>query len=503
MISAWWPVGRVAAYARALLGVPRVSGELDGFRPVVNSSRSDRACVVEDLFVAACLRSAGAEPVVLIDDGRYPHSVDASAHRGATMRAGLRHILYRTLVRGLPRPTGVSFVTPGELGITSATPPAAPTGEWLAPHVEATISRFFEGFELSGAVPPARLSRVAERVSGDARRSWHVAGLACRALEPGAWLTSHGIYSRWGPGFDRARQSGVSAMVYAHNVYSGKLTFLDYPDEFCARDRRFQPGVDLPHDWEDVAEAIMRNRLTARAADNAMLFGDAPAGDGAWDDTPYVVMCPNVVWDGNVRQRHVAFRSMVDWVVHTIRWFAAARARRLVIRCHPAEAHIYPGSVKLEHLIRILCGDLLGSPWVSIVGSAEPVNTYGLLRGATAALVYDGMPAVEAAYLGLPVILAGQGRFVGHGFTHDAASVADYDSALERLVAGALPPPTENVKRAALQFLYRYTVWGNWPTPWQSVSRDVPATQAVRRWLDGEDRGPMIAELISRLRPPR
>src|SRR3954470_1928998 len=91
---------------------------------------------------------------------------------------------------------------------------------------------------------------------------------------------------------------------------------------------------------------------------------------------PTAVLFTNLVWDTAVLGRDVAFRSIGDWIVRTVEWFAARPDRQLVIRIHPAE-DLRPSQEtreKLSDLVR----QLTLPPNARLVPSAAAVSSYAL-----------------------------------------------------------------------------------------------------------------------------
>ena len=49
------------------------------------------------------------------------------------------------------------------------------------------------------------------------------------------------------------------------------------------------------------------------------------------------LMATNVTWDAAALDRGIVFENIIDWVLHTINWFAGNSEWQLIVRTHPAE----------------------------------------------------------------------------------------------------------------------------------------------------------------------
>lgn len=176
---------------------------------------------------------------------------------------------------------------------------------------------------------------------------------------------------------------------------------------------------------------------------------------GCDPDKPIIGCLTNVMWDAQLHYPANAFANMLQWLLHTIRYFADRPALQLVIRVHPAEIS---GSVptrqpvvdELQRHFPILPSNIF------VVGPDSRISTYVLCDLCNAVIIYGTKTGVELAAAGIPVIVAGEAWIRGKGITSDADTIAGYDTILDALPTHRLPAATvERALKYAYHFFFR------------------------------------------------
>jgi hypothetical protein len=165
------------------------------------------------------------------------------------------------------------------------------------------------------------------------------------------------------------------------------------------------------------------------------------------------VLFPNITWDSTLFERNTAFGGMAEWLEQTIRYFSQRTDAQLVIRIHPAEK-ILSGANRdpVLALIRRMFPTLPAN--VIIVPPDSGASSYALMRLADCGLVYGSTTGMEMGVRGIPVVVAGQIYYGGHGFTIDPPSPAAYLAALDDVLADRLPMPRGAMKEAWRRYAY-------------------------------------------------
>lgn len=153
---------------------------------------------------------------------------------------------------------------------------------------------------------------------------------------------------------------------------------------------------------------------------------------GCDPDKPIVGCLTNVMWDAQLHYPANAFNNMLEWLIHTIRYFQTRPDLQLVIRVHPAEIRgAVPTKQPVVDEIRRYFPSLPSN--VFIVPPESSVSTYVLAELCDSVIIYGTKTGVELTSAGIPVIVAGEAWIRGKGVTTDASSVEEYDRILTSL----------------------------------------------------------------------
>ncbi len=218
------------------------------------------------------------------------------------------------------------------------------------------------------------------------------------------------------------RGKKVNAIIMAHNEPVIKQDF-----EAKWRERAQQP---LTPAQAQALDEYMQSRASGNVGIERLwqtMTGDKVTGTG---EKPTAVLFSNVLWDTAVYNSDIAFDSMSDWIIHTIKWFEHRPVYQLAIRIHPAETRV-PFKVSraplLEHIHRAV-PDL--PPNVRVIGPADSFSSYALVENAAVVLAYTSTIGLEAAVGGVPVVVAGRTHYRGKGFTRDPDTRNAWETAL-------------------------------------------------------------------------
>lgn len=291
---------------------------------------------------------------------------------------------------------------------------------------------------LGGAGPgdPAHLA---------ATRRFAAAGLAAAAAaerllddyRPDAALAMNGLFYAEAILMAAARRRGVTVWTYERGKRNGGLIFgRDVPvlrQDFAERwvERAETPLTDAQ---ADALDAYLGGRARGDVGIER-IWPEMGAVEPPAPDKPTAVLFTNVLWDTSVYDTDVAFGSMAEWVVATMRWFGAHPEKQLVVRVHPAEVRLPFKTSQDRVLDRVRSALPTPPPNVRIIPPESAASSYALLDAADAALVYTSTVGLEAALRGLPTVVAGRVHYRGKGFTFDPADPEGYAGALDTAFA--------------------------------------------------------------------
>ncbi|MHB8643763.1 MAG: hypothetical protein ACYDA3_12860 [Gaiellaceae bacterium] len=227
-------------------------------------------------------------------------------------------------------------------------------------------------------------------------------------------------------------------------------------------------------DWTSLMQTL-QYAPTAPVRDVANLVG---LREGA----PTALLVSNLVSEAYyishfVDRSTLAFDTMSDWIVETIRLFALRPEWDLVVRAHPWERK-QTGIVTVEEVLADAFSELPGN--VHLVRPTDPVNTYSLMALADIGIAYVSTAGLELAVRGIPVVTAGSPHFARKGFTFDPPTRPDYD----RVVGELLDDPQRlDARRIELAWCYLDVAFFGFPRPfpWVPLHFD---QDYIRRPLD-------------------
>jgi hypothetical protein len=345
----------------------------------------------------------------------------------------------------------------------STAPQDVPALVWqgmaVGEHASAGALRFFaKGSLADEPTGPAVLRRYLEATI-----------LAASAYErliesekPEVVVAHHGIYTPQGAVNLAARKTGVRLVTW-NPAYRKHCFIFSHDDTYhhtlIDEDQsRWAERPLTPAQRERIASYLASRREGGAdwirfhkdpdyaASQDLARFGLDPA-------KPLVVAYTNVFWDAQLHYPRNAFASQREWLVETIRWFAARPELQLLIRIHPAEISGNPRS-------RQLARDAIAEAFpelprnVAVVGPESPVSSYVLAEMADSVVIFATKMGVELSATGKVVIVAGEAWVRNKGITRDAGSRAHYFELLEQLpVRGGLDHET---RERALAYAYHF-----------------------------------------------
>lgn len=275
----------------------------------------------------------------------------------------------------------------------------------------------------------------------------------------------HGIYVPQGIIGEVARQQGVRVVnwnpAYRKNCFifshgdTYHHTLMDEPVSAWE-------NMDWPPEREETISRYLRSRWEGendwiRFTENPYFEKDRILAEIGCDTSRPIIGClTNVMWDAQLHYPANAFPNMLEWLLHTVRYFQERTDLQLVIRVHPAEIR---GSVPTRQpVVEELKKHFPQLPSnISIVPPESNISTYVLSELCDAVIIYGTKTGVELTSVGIPVIVAGEAWIRNKGVTSDVDSIEGYESILNELpLSNRLPAATiARAKKYAYHFFFR------------------------------------------------
>lgn len=237
-------------------------------------------------------------------------------------------------------------------------------------------------------------------------------------IKPDVFITSHGIYSTWGPTFEYLFKNGMSTLVYSsihgHSMDPREMFFSTTRTYFLSQSKYWLKYKDKPvtEKMKEKVEQYMKFRQNYETSDTLLLY-EGEVNTLRIDKKNrykyHIVLFPNVIWDGNINDRHIIFKDYRDWILSTINYIKQRKDIKLYIKSHPSEITVCQNSPRIVDIIRnhIDVDDLEN---IVLIPPEDKINTYEFLKsGIDLGIVYDGFLAVELPFLKIPSIMCVKG----------------------------------------------------------------------------------------------
>ena len=285
-------------------------------------------------------------------------------------------------------------------------------------------------------------------------------------LQPDCLVGVHGVYVTHGTLCEVAKRRGIHPVIFGLSYRRNSVIF-------SSGDTYHRTLIDEPVSaWDNLQLTAEQDRTIREYMDSRttgtkdwVVYHPNPIEEreqlvqSLWlDERPIVGLFTNVLWDAQIYYSRNAFANMLDWLFQTIEYFGRRDDLQLVIRVHPAEVKIgaptnQPAIPEIEQRFPKLPAN------VKIIPPESDLSTYTLCDLMCAGLVYGTKLALEIAYRGTPVVIAGESFMRDKGFSYDASSPEEYFQLLDRLPS--LPHTSdmaERAKRYAYHFFFRRTI---------------------------------------------
>ncbi len=311
-------------------------------------------------------------------------------------------------------------------------------------------------------------------------------------------LFNHGVYVPQGVIGEACRGAGVRVVNWTQ-AYRRHCFIFSHGDTYhCTLlTEPVETWEDIP--WTEAMEAELMRYLRSRwfGTEDWIYVHDKPRVEFEWirahvgaDFTrPCVGLLTNVMWDARVFYPDRIFKSMRDWVIATISYFAERSDLQLVIRVHPGEIHgVMPSRQPVEAEIRRAFPALPAN--VFIVGADSSVSTYALLEHCNAALIYATKAGVELTSMGIPTIVAGEAWIRHKGITRDPPTADAYLRLLGQLPFPRLDTATvQRARKYAYHFFFRRMIPIDLIAPNEDAGAAVLRIQEFAELQPGRHRG--------------
>ena len=258
----------------------------------------------------------------------------------------------------------------------------------------------------------------------------------------GLALTNEANYATHGTLVDNYVGSGIDVLQFIQPWRDDSLTFR----RICSSTRREHPSsitrrqLDLlsEYQWTNEIQAkvdeIFKDRYSGKwfLQSRNMNTGSEEGDDSSLllnvkGQRKLVCVFSHVLWDANLFYGDDLFEDYSEWFVETFKVALLNTDVDWIFKLHPANAwkQAYEGKEQRFAEYRLIQKALNGKELprhISILDPMTGLNTLQLLDIVDYVVTVRGTTGIEAAYLGIPCITAGTGRYSHLGFTLDSES---------------------------------------------------------------------------------
>jgi len=409
--------GRAARKALArepVSGFPRREGTV-----VIHTGRTFAVHEVE-LYLAALLSRCGLTVHVVHDDGMLEHwdSHQAPRTRHYSPFRSPWSVRWRVVFRWWAMCRALKTNHWGAVPYSVLLHDSTETDDYRdKPYAVSSAKRFFQSGILENRPD---IEAYLARCMRNCAVSRSVAREAIRRWNPDLFITTHGIYSVWGPAYQEMKDAGVPVAVWqGAGTAKGRIRIIDRHDGMLASTSDWLDFYARNHGNRDTiarGSSLLEARVNHEAADTKEYFAGIEKGTGTVPDRTekagnHFAMFPNVIWDGDIPERNTLFDGVLEWCLFAIDAIRNS-PNRLTIRFHPSEVTRLNGSVQLESVLRERVPDIDSIPNLQLIPAAARLDSYSFARSSVdVGLIYDGHLCLELTHLGIPVIACTNGNF--------------------------------------------------------------------------------------------
>lgn len=452
---------------RCVNSIPE-SEKLQGKKVFFVTIRSFSFILCQELFLANIYARQGAKVKVLLDDGVLPHWDTYQLPGGKVSLNPYKSIKIRLvktfLLSAFSHPNITVVYISSLIDETSLERARGEISEQDKKDSISSVRRYFQNGKADLSDP------IQKRYFDSSIRNCVIMKAAINNIiddwKPTLAITSHGIYSLWGPGYTILKKRSIPTYVYGPHPYRpDSFDITDSLIQTLCRDSdsvEFMKNGEFTEKNKEEIQQFFERRQNHKTIDTAIYYSwmDKEKADTSFfekkdDSVTTFCMFPNVIWDGDVAQRDKIFDGNLDYIISTINYFRHSK-NILYVRCHPSEATHCVNDIKLIDVLEREIPDLYEIKNVKVIRSEWKIDTYDFIRNyVDVGIVYDGIIAMELTYLGKAVISPSMARFNGGDFLINPDTRDEYFSIFENTayLKSFITPTRVN---AMLKFAYWY-----------------------------------------------
>lgn len=404
---------------------------------VFNTVKCVRDHIDREFFLGKLLALYGAKVFMLLDNGLLKHWELGKKKNHSYYFRNYKNLIYLIFFRNLMR-KALKTYTDKNLQIIyySDILKNVDQKNWknLKKFARSSTVRYFQTSELD--YNDARVKDYYNLSLKNSLLSRNIGEYVLKKIQPNYFVTSHGIYSTWGPAFEFVKKKGVNSLILArnhnHSMDPQDTYFTDTLGQILSQSKFWKLFKDtqVTEEMRKKSKEWINQRITHKLKDTVVYYEKNLSHFKVDKNDGYkfhIAIFPSLIWDGDIQERHIAFDGILDWLISTIDFFKNNKEVRIFLKFHPAEVTSFKGSAKIQDLIHNYL-DINEINNLVLIPTEKKIDPYEfLLSGIDLGICYDGVLAIEMPFLRIPALLGGVGgRFSVDGGNFTIKTREDY-----------------------------------------------------------------------------
>lgn len=301
-------------------------------------------------------------------------------------------------------------------------------------HAKTSVDRFFKGEK----VDVKSYNNIFKKELVNACIVVEVAKSAYEIYQPDVLVTSHGVYSSWGPFYDYFKKQNIDTHIYGIDHYTFDGIAFDRDNSFNEYFKKVRNESYLNNEEEQELFDFIKLRMSGKNGDTSYYDAFKTTDDIGelinkikFDNfEKNYALFANLPWDASLFDSHTVFKDVYEWVKETIDFFREKKSLQLIIKVHPAE-RVRNSKYTVSDFIKAHYNYLPSN--IKILEPDTKIKAYDLFKYIDAGIVYNGTVGMELALNKIPVITCGRAHYSGKGFTIDIRNKEMYREVLINL----------------------------------------------------------------------
>lgn len=303
----------------------------------------------------------------------------------------------------------------------------------LKAHILSSLARYYlSSTDINCLKEERDYFEVKSERQRNAELSYEIAAHSELKFEPDCIITSHGIYSTWGPFFDYFKSRNTKLVTYGINAFEpgsldisiNDLAASRFNSEFFDKFHAYKKRNKLDDSVEEYSNRQMQKRISFKANDQKLFkinihttHEDPDLQRKLNEIEPHsrvIGIFPNVLWDNATTLEHLntIFSSPTEWIVQTLKSLLSDERNTVLLRIHPAEGSQHTKVRKgVYAVLEKNLENFRDYKNLIIIKSDSKYSSYKLFQYLDIATIYNGTIGYELLYKRIPTIVASNSPF--------------------------------------------------------------------------------------------